>query len=330
MSKQSTLSRRTLLLGAGASVAGLSAGVPLAPVFAKAPLAAIQAPAFYRFKIGDIEATVVSDGELTLGPPRTQLFGGTSQEAINALLTENLQPTDNIQVQENALLLNTGDKLVLFDVGTGSMKDFGPKAGRIVANLKASGYDAKDVDAIVVTHAHPDHFGGLIVDGGVKQFPNAQVYISEADLAFWTDEAKASHPMIGGMIGAARAQLLPHRDRIVFVKDGAEVVPGVQAMATPGHTVGHTSYMVTSGGKTLFLAADIAHHHVLSIANPKIEFGFDTDPKQGVATRIKAFDMLAAQKTPTLFYHFPFPGIGHLAKRGDGFVFLPTPMQTVL
>ncbi len=330
MTMQTDLSRRTLLLGAGVSVAGMSAGLPLVPALAKAPLAATQAPAFYRFKIGDIEATVVSDGELTLGAPSPQLFAGTSQEAINTLLADNLQPTDNVQVQENALLLNTGDKLVLFDVGTGSAKDFGTKAGRLIANLKASGYDAKDVDAIVLTHAHPDHLGGLIVDGGVKQFPNAQVYISEADLAFWTDEAKASHPMIGGMIGAARAQLLPHRDRIVFVKDGAEVVPGVQAIATPGHTVGHTSYMVTSGGKTLFLAADVAHHHVLSVNNPKIEFAFDTNPKQGVATRIKAFDMLAAQKTPTLFYHFPFPGIGHVAKRGDGYVFLPTSMQTVL
>jgi len=330
MTERMTLSRRTLLLGVGAAAAGLSAGVSLAPAFAKAPMAATQAPAFYRFKIGDIEATIVSDGELSLGPPNPQLFGGVTQAALDQALTDTMLPTDNIQLQENALLLNTGDKLVLFDVGVGGAKAFGTKAGRLLVNLKAAGYEPKDVDAIVLTHAHPDHCWGLMADDGTRNFPNAQIYLSEADLNFWTDEAKASDPAIGSMIGPTRPQLLPNRDRMVFVKDGAEVVPGVQALATPGHTVGHTSYMMTSGGKTLCLAADIAHHFVLTLSTPKVEFGFDTDPKQGVATRVRTLDMLAAQKVPTLFYHFPFPGVGHVAKRGDGYTFLPTPMQTVL
>lgn len=323
-------SRRALLLGAGVSAVGLSAGLAALPAMAKARMAATQAPAFYRFKIGDIEATVVSDGELSVGPPSTQLFGGVTQAALEKGLTDNLLPTDNIELEENALLLNTGDKLVLFDVGVGSAKAFGTKGGRILTNLKAAGYDPKDVDTIVLSHAHPDHCWGLIADDGTRNFPNAQIYMAEADLAFWTDEAKASDPAIGSMVGPTRSQLLPNRDRMVFVKDGGEVVPGVQALATPGHTVGHTSYMVTSGSKTLCLAADIAHHFVLTMSNPKVEFGFDTDPKQGVATRIRTLDMLAAQKVPTLFYHFPFPGVGHVAKRGDGYAFLPTPMQTVL
>lgn len=323
-------SRRALLLGAGTAAAGLSVGLPSLPAMAKAPMVATQAPAFYRFKVGDIEATIVSDGELSVGPPNPQLFGGVTQAALEKELTDNLLPTDNIQLEENALLLNTGDRLVLFDVGVGSAKAFGPKGGRILSNLKAAGYDPKDVDAIVLSHAHPDHCWGLMADDGARNFPNAQIYMTEADLEFWTDEAKVADPAIGSMIGPTRTQLLPNRERIVFVKDGAEVVPGVQALATPGHTVGHTSYMVTSGGKTLCVAADIAHHFVLTMSNPKVEFGFDTDPKQGAATRVRTLDMLAAQKIPTLFYHFPFPGVGHVVKRGDGYAFLATPMQTVL
>ena len=124
--------------------------------------------------------------------------------------------------------------------------------------------------------------------------------------------------------------MLPNRDRIVFVKDGQEFLPGIQAMAAPGHTVGHMVFMITSQGKTICNSADIAHHHVLIVENPKIEFAFDTDPKQGVATRIRILDMLAAQRIPLLAYHFPWPGIGYIAKRGDGFHYTPSTLQMTL
>jgi len=115
----------------------------------------------------------------------------------------------------------------------------------------------------------------------------------------------------------------------VFYKDGQDVIPGVQAMLTPGHTVGHTSFVINSGGKSLFLVGDIMHHVIL-IEKPRMEVAFDTDPKQGVETRVKVMDMLAAQRMTTLVYHLPWPGIGHLAKRGDGFHYVPEPMQLVL
>jgi glyoxylase-like metal-dependent hydrolase (beta-lactamase superfamily II) len=100
-------------------------------------------------------------------------------------------------------------------------------------------------------------------------------------------------------------------------------------MLTAGHTVGHTSFVITSGGKSLFVVGDLTHHVIL-IEKPQMQVGFDTDPKQGVTTRIKVMDMLAAQRMPALVYHLPFPGIGHLAKQGDGFRYVAEPMQFTL
>jgi len=323
------LSRRSLLAGASLMTAGGLAS-SLRPAFAKGVLPPAQVPAFYRFQIGDIDAAVVSDGELSLGPAKTDMFNGISQDLIDTTLTDNFLSSQNLVLQENILLLNIGGKLVLFDVGSGTSKAFGPNAGRIADNLKALGITRADIDAIVLTHAHPDHCWGLVADDGALNFPNAQIFLTEADYNFWTDEAKISLPFIGDFIAPTRKQLVPNRERITFIKDGAEILPGVVAMFAPGHTVGHTVFMVTSGSKTLCLIADLAHHHLLTMANPKVEFGFDTDRKQGVASRIRVFDMLVAQRLPMLAYHFPWPGIGQVVKQGEGYRFIPVVQQTVL
>lgn len=323
-----TLSRRGLLTGTAAVAAyGLLGGQP---ALTKAPMQGVQAPSVYRFKLGAFEGTVISDGPLMIGEAKPEMFKGMTKDAIDRELTANFLAPSNVTLEQNALIINTGDKLVLFDTGTGGAKAFGDKAGRLLSNLKAAGIEPKDVDAVVITHAHPDHCWGLMGAANAQNFPNAQIYMTEADLNFWTDESKRSMPFFGGFIDPTRAALLPHRERMVFVKDGQEILPGIHVVATPGHTVGHTSYMITSQGKSLFNTADIAHHHVLVVQNPKVEFAFDTDPKQSVATRIRMFDMLAAQRTMMLAYHFPWPGIGHLSKRGDGFHYTPEPLQTVL
>jgi glyoxylase-like metal-dependent hydrolase (beta-lactamase superfamily II) len=323
----SSLSRRAMLTGA--SAAGFAALA--APALARAPMLNTQAPAFYRFKVGAFEATVVSDGPLALGEPKPEMFVGMTKEVIAKSLTDNFIPTDNVVLEQNTLVVNTGDKLVLFDTGTGSDKTpFGPTAGRLQKNLAAAGIDPKDIDVIALTHAHPDHCWGLMGEGAKRNFPNAQIYMAQSDLDFWTDEGKKSIPFIGGMIDPTRAQLLPNRDRIVFVKDGQEIVPGIQAMAAPGHTVGHTVFMITSQGKSICNTADLAHHHVLTMQMPKMEFAYDTDGKQGAASRIRVFDMLAAQRIPLIAYHFPWPGIGHVAKRGEGYDYIASPQLTAL
>jgi glyoxylase-like metal-dependent hydrolase (beta-lactamase superfamily II) len=227
-------------------------------------------------------------------------------------------------------VLNTGDKLVLIDTGMGASTMFGSSTGKLLNNLKTGGIDPKDIDAVVLTHAHCDHCWGIMGDDGARHFPNAQIYMSEADFAFWTDEAKlsvAEPKYIKPFVEGARQNLLPNRDRIVFVKDGQEVLPGIQAMAAPGHTVGHTVYMITSGGQSLCAIGDTTHHQVLLFEKPLIEFAYDTDSKQSAKTRVRVLDMLASSRVPLLAYHFPWPGIGHAAKQGDGFRYHPAPME---
>lgn len=322
---RSHLSRRHVLGGLSASAA-----LAAAPAAAKAPMLNTQAPAFYRFRIGAFEATAVSDGPLHLGAPQPNIFGGMSKEEFSKALTDNFLPTDNVKLEQNALVVNTGERLVLFETGTGEQKLMGPDTGRLLANLKAAGVDPKDIDAIALTHAHPDHCWGLLNARGERIFPNAQIYMAQADFDFWTDEGNLSNDMIKSFVEGTRKQLLPNRERIVFFKDGQEFLPGIQAMAAPGHTVGHTVFMITSQGKTLCNGGDIAHHHVLVPEQPRLEFAYDTDGKRAVASRLKVFDMLAAGRIPLLAYHFPWPGMGYLGKQGEGYRYYPAPMQTAL
>jgi glyoxylase-like metal-dependent hydrolase (beta-lactamase superfamily II) len=321
-----SLSRRRLLAGASASTAlGLLGSAPEAR--AKAPMQNTQAPSFYRFKIGSIEATVVSDGPLPIGPA-SRTFRGPSEADLGKMFADHFLPTDNVVLDQNALVINTGDQLALFDTGMSSVKRPNTQTGRLLMSLKQAGIDPKDIDAVVLTHPHIDHSGGMVADDGSRNFPNAQVYMTEIDFDFWMDDKRLGTPAEGSA-RTARKNLPPYRDRIVFIKDGQEILPGVQAMQTPGHTVGHTVYMITSGGKTICNIGDVAHHVIL-FEHPRIEVAFDTDSKQGAESRVKLFDLLAAQRIPLLVFHMPWPGLGQLAKRGDGFRYVPSPMQLVL
>jgi len=324
------MSRRQALLG-GAAIVGTTglAGLPICGAMAKAPFAKDQAPYFYRFNHGTMQATVVSDGILPLGDPSSS-FLGSSKEEIGKMLTDNFLSPSNVILEQNVLVLNTGDKMVLFDTGMGSSTMFGPTTGKLLASLRAASIDPKDVDAVVATHAHCDHVWGIMADDGSRHFPNAQIYISQADFDFWTDEAKlaAKDPAyMKPFVEGARKNLLPNRDRMVFFKDGQEFLPGIQAMAAPGHTVGHTVFMITSGGKTLAAIGDLTHHQVLLVEKPRIEFAYDTDSKQSANTRVRVLDMLAANRIPLIAYHFPWPGVGHVAKNGDGFRYFPAPLE---
>jgi len=320
-------SRRQVLTGAAAGLA--YAALPRI-ASGKAPMANSQAPAFYRFKLGAFEATIVSDGPLHLGEPNGNVFVDVSKEQMLKELNDNFLPSDDVLLDQNTLVINTGERVVLFDTGVGASKAFGPDSGRLIAGLKAASLDPKDVDAIVLTHAHPDHCWGLMSDDGGRNFPNAQIYMAQADLDFWTDEAKLTNPQLKDFIAGTRKALLPNRDRMVFIRDGQEFLPGIQAMAAPGHTVGHTVYLITSQGKTLCNAGDIAHHHMMVVENPRRAFVFDTDGQQAVESRLRVFDMLASQRVAAVTYHFPWPGLGHIGKQGDGYRYFPTPLRAAL
>ena len=321
--------RRHLITGAAATAAaGLISGALPTPAAARAPMQNTQAPAFYRFKLGSLECTAVSDGPLPIGPA-TRTFRGAPPEEIERSITADFLPTDNVVLDQNILIVNSGNELSVIDTGMLSVQRPNTQTGRLLKSMAAAGIDPKDVDHILLTHPHIDHSGGIMSpDGKTNNFPNAQIHVTEADFKFWTDEKLFGTPMEGSARTAIK-NLLPNRDKLKFYKDGQEVVPGITAMMTPGHTVAHCVFMISSGGKTLCNIGDVAHHPIL-FQQPRLEVAFDTDSKQGVASRVKLFDTLHANKTQLMVFHMPWPGLGHLGKQGDGFRYIPTPMQLVL
>ncbi|MGL5169076.1 MAG: MBL fold metallo-hydrolase [Afipia sp.] len=312
------VSRRSLLaLGAGLGATVMSGGA-----MARAPKLGTQAPYFHRFKLGGAEVTVVSDGPLPLGDP-SGTFVGVPKEDVQKMLTDNFLSTSNVILEQNAPIVNFGDRVVLFDTGMGTSKLFGPTTERLQKSIAEAGLKPEDVDAIVCSHAHVDHIGGIVGADDKPLFPNAQVYISQADLEFWTDEKKMDGPL-KDFIAHARKNLMPVRDRIVFFKDGQEFLPGITAISAPGHTFGHHMFMIQSEGKSFL--GDLTHHQVLLLERPRMEFAYDSDPKMAAATRVRMLDMLAANKTAVMSYHFAWPGYGHVVKAGDGFRYIAEPM----
>ena len=320
------LSRRRALAGTAAVVGATSLGLPPMSVHAKAPLLNTQAPYFYRFPLGKMQVTMVSDGPLPLGEP-SGAFLGASKEEIAKLLTDNYLSPTNVVLEQNSPIVNTGSNLVLFDTGMGAQKMFGPTTGRLIKSMAEAGIQPGQIDSIVITHAHIDHIGGLVNAGNQRIFPNAKVYISQADFDFWTDDKDPKKNK--DFVAHARKNLLPYRDRLVFIKDGQEILPGITAIATPGHTVGHMVFMLNSDGKQACFVGDLTHHQILLVERPRLEFAYDTDPKQSAQTRVKMLEMFAKDKIPIMAYHFPWPGVGHVSKNGDGFRYHATPMEIV-
>ncbi|MFC7734578.1 MBL fold metallo-hydrolase [Roseomonas sp. GCM10028921] len=324
------LSRRALM---GATAGSVIAGLAAPAARAAAPFRNDLPPAWHRFRIGEFEATVISDGALPLGDP-TQAFLGVEAGEIRRMLTGSFLPPGAATLAQNAMVLNTGRQLVLFDTGMGdsmgeASRMFGPTTGYLLRNMRAAGIDPAQIDMVIATHAHCDHIWALVDAKGNRNFPNAQVAISEADLRYWTDDANKRGPeFMTAFIDGARKNLAAYRDRMVMVRDGQEVIPGVTAVASPGHTVGHHCYIIASGDKVLMYTGDLAHHQVLLLRRPGLEFSFDTDPKLSAATRTRLLDRIATDRYAVLSYHFPWPGLGHVVREGEGYGWLPSPMNT--
>ncbi len=320
------LSRRSLLsLGASLGASTMLGG----SAFAKAPKVGTQTPYWHRMMLGEAEVTIVSDGTLPLGPPKGT-FVGVPDDEVKKMLSDNFLNPENVVLEQNSPIVNTGDKLILFDTGMGTSKAFGPTTGRQQKSMAEAGIKPGDIDAVVLSHAHIDHIGGIVGTDDKPLFPNAQYYITQSDFEFWIDEGNKLADVWKPFVAHARKNLLPVRDRIVFIKDGQEFLPGVQAIAAPGHTVGHTIFTVSSAGKSVVFLGDLSHHPVLLLEKPRMEFSFDSDPKQAAATRVKLLDMIATNKLPVMSYHYAWPGFGNIAKTGEGFHYYPAAMKMEL
>jgi glyoxylase-like metal-dependent hydrolase (beta-lactamase superfamily II) len=283
--------------------------------------AGTQAPGFFRLKVGAHEVTVLSDGSLTLD---AGLFAGDASGAEKLLRDAHL-PTANIPTPLNTWLINTGGKLVLVDTGGGA--NFAPTVGRLPQNLAAAEVDPGAIDAVVITHPHPDHIPGLIKADGSMLFPNAVVHINGDDHAFWTsDEIRGKAPEeFRGFFDMAKAAIKPYAEagKLQMYKDGTDFAPGVTSIALPGHTVGHSMVRVSSGSGDFLIFGDIVHNAALQFAEPERSVAFDTDAALALKNRRKVFDMVATDRVLFSGGHLPFPGVGHATKSGNGYVYVP-------
>jgi len=307
----------------------LAAAVLMAPLAqAGAPQVQTQAPGYYRMMLGDFEVTALSDG--TVGLHVEKLLQGTTPKKVESALAK-WRLGLPLETSVNGYLVNTGSKLVLIDAGAGGL--FGPTLGKLVANLKASGYTPEQVDEIYITHMHPDHVGGLAADGKVV-FPNAVVRADQADADFWLSAAnlEAAPKESKGFFQGAQASLKPYVDagRFKAISADEELVPGIKAVATHGHTKGHRNYVVESKGQKLVLWGDLMHVAAVQFATPAVTIAFDTDQKAALAQRRKAFAEAAKQGYFIGASHLSFPGIGHLSAQGAGYSFQPTNYTTSL
>lgn len=288
---------------------------------AAAPLAKSPAPGYSRMMLGELEVTALSDGTVDL--PMTKLLSNTTPAHVQRALDRSFLK-EPVETSVNGYLINTGAKLVLVDAGAGAL--FGPTLGNLAANLKAAGYQPEQVDEIYITHMHPDHVGGLSRDGQ-RLFPNAVVRADKRDADFWLSQKNldAAPKDDKGFFQGAMASLQPYVAAGKFqpFEGDTELVPGVRALAAPGHTPGHTVYAVESQGQKLVLWGDLIHLAALQFAEPSVTIHFDSDSKAAAVQRKKAFAEAAKAGTWVAGAHLPFPGIGHLRAEGKGYVFVP-------
>ena len=281
---------------------------------------------FYRFKIGDFQATVISDG---YGPiPVGPIFAiNVSEAELAPVLKANFMPPV-IQATNNILVVDTGRERILVDTGFG--EKIGPPFGSfpgLEANLRRAGILSESIDLVVISHGHLDHIGGLVTKSGALAFPKAKFVFVDTEWNYWTGNRYESDvnsspmpdPFKQATIGAARENLPPVADRSRFVKQGGEIASGVHYVAAPGHSPSHASILFTSDKEQFMHMGDTAHNPVTSLQHPDWTPVFDYDPVQAIKSRKAILDRVATDGVMAMGYHFPFPAIGHVVRHGTAY-----------
>ncbi len=283
-----------------------------------------QAPGYFRMMLGDFEITALSDGTFNLEPDKL-LQGAKAGQIMKALQHAYLGTP--LETSVNGYLINTGAKLVLIDTGAAGL--FGPTLGRLAANLKAAGYTPEQVDEVYITHLHGDHIGGAMADGKAV-FPNAVLRMDKRESDFWlsADNLARAPEAMKGFFQGAQVSTKPYQDSGKLQPfegkvEGVELVPGVRAVQSYGHTPGHSFYVAESKGQKMVFWGDVMHVAAVQFESPGVTIAFDSDPKAAAPTRKKAYAAAAKAGYYVAVTHISFPGIGRLRADSHGYDWLP-------
>ncbi len=283
-------------------------------------MATTQAPGFYRYKVGDFQITAIHDG--FAGRPLEGFIRNAKLEDVQKAMGAAGLSTERLPLTFTSLVINTGAKLIVIDTGNGNSG--APTSGRWMENFKAAGFSPDQIDTILISHFHGDHINGLRLKDGAAQFPNVEIKVPEPEWAFWMDDARmnaASDALKGGFQGARRVfKDMPNVSRFQW---GKEVAPGITAIQTDGHTPGHTSFMISSGGAQFIALGDVTNMPSLFVRHPGWHAVFDMNGEIAERSRRKMLDMAASEKAQVAFYHAPFPATGHIVRDGSGYDFAP-------
>ena len=330
------LNRRDLLAGTVAiGAASILSPIASRQANAAAPAANAQAPGFYRYKVGAIECTSINDGARSFPMP-DKWVTNVSNDTVLAAAEAAYMPKGMVTVPFNPQLLNTGGKLVLIDTGNG-ISTLGPTkgaVGRTLQNLAAAGIDPKSIDIVIISHLHPDHVNGIRAADNSIAFPNAEIMVPAIDWAFWTSEENAakaqSNPITKNYFANVKKICTGIESKVTRYDWDKEIAPGITSVGTPGHTPGHTSFVVASGGSKVLIQSDVCNTPELFLRHPDWHASYDYDPDLAQKTRHKFYDMAAAEKATVVGFHFPFPSIGHVEKDGNGYHLIPAAFNPVL
>ena len=287
---------------------------------------------FHRFKMGDLEFHVVTDGHIFMKPIQPNFAPGINKNTVQQELNRNFASKDNVELSINVLVVKSEERVILIDTGCGA--NFGKDSGWLIKNLAEAGIQVNQVTDVVITHAHPDHISGLTNENGKLLFPNSQVYLSRIEHDFWMSKAPdfskskiKDSSLIKFVTDVARKNIIALGDKLHLFEDGDTILDCVTMQLAPGHTPGHCIAKIFSKGEELYHIADLVHSAVLVVEHPEWGFDGDNDFNLAVASRIKVMDQLAKKRSLVFSYHLPWPGLGHMRNKEKAFEWIQQPMM---